>query len=305
MTDLMSNPTLAYAAEKVGEHFFNVLYFDLGRYLIAAGVLTAILLVFRGWADARKIQNKSAKASDYRREFLSSLRTVMVFFVTTLATLIGKEAGFIKLELESAALLTIIWQFALIVILHDAYFYWIHRAMHSKRLFRATHLHHHKSRTPTPWTAYSFSAWEAAFEAAFVPLFLLATSVFGIAYAGFALFLFLWHMIIRNVMGHAGHELFPAGWVDNPWLDWIATTTHHDLHHSDRHNYGFYFTWWDRWMGTEHPRYKEEFRKNARPITLPRLPGSVAERLSVTVMALFAALASLAGPFAGVETGLL
>jgi hypothetical protein len=35
----------------------------------------------------------------------------------------------------------------------------------------------------------------------------------------------------------------------------FATTTHHDLHHngSFNHNYGLYFTWRDRIMGTEHP----------------------------------------------------
>ncbi|MEL7445922.1 MAG: sterol desaturase family protein [Pseudomonadota bacterium] len=301
----MNDPTLTYIADRVGEHFMNVIYFDLGRYLIAAGVMTAILLVFRGWANRRKIQTRSAKAGDYKREVLSSLRTVIVFGVTTLATVIGKELGVIRLELETTTLFTVIWQFALIVLLHDAYFYWAHRAMHTKRLFRATHLHHHKSRIPTPWTAYSFSAWEAAIEAAFVPVFLLATSLMGVAYAGFAIFLFLWHMIIRNVMAHAGHEIFPAGWVDNPLTNWITTTTHHDLHHSASQNFGFYFTWWDKWMGTEHPRYKEEFRKNAQPIRMPRLPGKFAEQASVITMALFAATVTLAGPFAGIEAGLL
>jgi len=57
-------------------------------------------------------------------------------------------------------------------------------------------------------------------------------------------------------------ELYPAGWVDNRWTRWWNTTTHHDLHHSSGNtNFGLYFTWWDRWMGTEHPRYREEFRK--------------------------------------------
>ncbi|MEL7217420.1 MAG: sterol desaturase family protein, partial [Pseudomonadota bacterium] len=217
MTTPSSDPTFSYAASKVGEHFLDVMYFDLGRYLIAAGVLTAILIVFRRWAGNRRIQAKTAKRADYQREFFSSLRTVFVFGVTTLATLVGREMGIIHFSLDSAAAMTVVWQFALIVVVHDAYFYWIHRAMHTKRLFRLTHLHHHKSRTPTPWTAYSFSTLEAAFEAAFMPLFLLITSVFGVAYAGFAIFLFLWHMIIRNVMAHAGHELFPAGWVDNPF----------------------------------------------------------------------------------------
>ena len=302
MTVSANQSALEYTAAIVGQHFFNVLYFDLGRYLIAAGVLTAILFAFRKWANARKIQTRTAGRKDYVRETLSSLRTVFVFGVTTLATLIGKETGIIKLSLESTTLITVAWQFALILVVHDAYFYWIHRAMHSKRLFKATHLHHHKSRTPTPWAAYSFSTWEAAAEAAFMPLFLLVTSLFGVAYAGFALMLFLWNMIIRNVMAHAGHELFPAGWVDTPILRWISTTTHHDLHHAQGYNYGFYFTWWDKWMGTEHPRYAEEFRKNAQPLRLPNLarllPKTSAEKASILVTAILAASMTLGGPTA-------
>jgi Delta7-sterol 5-desaturase len=44
-------------------------------------------------------------------------------------------------------------------------------------------------------------------------------------------------------------------------LKWISTTTHHDLHHagSFNHNFGFYFTWWDKMMGTEHPDYVATF----------------------------------------------
>jgi uncharacterized protein (DUF2147 family) len=38
---------------------------------------------------------------------------------------------------------------------------------------------------------------------------------------------------------------------------WFNTTMHHDLHHQDgRSNYGLYFTWWDRWMGTENTAYQ-------------------------------------------------
>lgn len=247
--------------EIVTQHMARVLYFDLSRYLIAAGVLTLLLVVFRGFAEARRIQQgRRASRSDYLRELFSSMRTVVVYAVVTLAILVGRETGVILLSIKDAMLWTIIWQFALIVIAHDAWFYWAHRAMHHKRLFRATHLHHHKSRTPTPWTAYSFTMTEAVIEVAFVPVFLFVTSGLGIAYAGFAILFFIWHQMIRNVMAHAGSELFPAGWVDNPWTDWIATTTHHDLHHSSGHNFGFYFTWWDRWMGTEHPRYREAFR---------------------------------------------
>jgi sterol desaturase/sphingolipid hydroxylase (fatty acid hydroxylase superfamily) len=262
MTTPATQTTLEYAMTRVADHFMFGIYFDLSRYLIAAGALTLLLLVFRSFAETRRIQQgRRATRADYTRELLSSMRTVVVYAFVTLAILVGRETGVILLSIEEAPLVTIIWQCALIVIAHDAWFYWAHRAMHHKRLFRMTHLHHHKSRTPTPWTAYSFTMTEAVIEVAFVPLFLLVTSQLGIAYAAFAILFFIWHQMIRNVMAHAGSELFPAGWVDNPWTDWIATTTHHDLHHSSGHNFGFYFTFWDRWMGTEHPRYREAFRE--------------------------------------------
>jgi hypothetical protein len=72
------------------------------------------------------------------------------------------------------------------IVAHDTWFYWTHRAMHRPRLFRVFHRTHHLSRTPTPWTAYSFSVPEALVQGAFVPLFLLLVPTH---YLGIVLFL--------------------------------------------------------------------------------------------------------------------
>jgi sterol desaturase/sphingolipid hydroxylase (fatty acid hydroxylase superfamily) len=142
-----------------------------------------------------------------------------------------------------------------------AYFYWMRRALHSKMLFRRAHATHHRSRTPTPWAAYSFAPIEAAFEAAYLPLVLLVAPLHL-----FPIFFFLAHQIARNAIGHSGHELMPPGFTRSRWTGWLTTTTHHDLHHSEgRHNFGLYFTWWDRLMGTEHPDYHARFDAAAKP----------------------------------------
>lgn len=277
--------------ERFAEHILFGMYFDGFRYAVAAGAMFAFLVVFKAWANNRRIQERRAKGKDYQREILSSVRTVFFFGVTTISTLLLRDAGIILLELQEFTLWLLAIQVAVMIIVHDAYFYWLHRMMHHPKLFRPLHLHHHKSRTPTPFTAYSFSIGEAILEAAYVPLFLLVTSLMGIAYAGMAVLFFIWIQIVRNVMQHAGVELHPAGWVDSKWTDWISTTTHHDLHHSEgRYNYGFYFTFWDRWMGTEHPEYKQRFREAAKPLVISR---RFAERASVTIMVLFATSATL------------
>lgn len=132
--------------------------------------------------------------------------------------------------------------------------------MHDPRLFRVFHRRHHKSMNPSPFTAYSFDLGEAAIMAAFVPLWLfLVPTQWGVTG------LFMLHQIVRNTMGHAGYELMPARADGRPMFDWVTTTTHHDLHHAQAGwNYGLYFTWWDRLMGTEHPEYHARFAAAVR-----------------------------------------
>jgi sterol desaturase/sphingolipid hydroxylase (fatty acid hydroxylase superfamily) len=127
--------------------------------------------------------------------------------------------------------------------------------------------------TPTPWAAYAFDVPEAFVMALFMPLWL-----FVVPTPEAAIFIFLAIMIVRNVMGHAGLELHARGWASHPILKYVSTTTHHDLHHSGSFgsNYGFYFTVWDKLMGTEHPDYVRIYDEvTARPARadVPRLSG--------------------------------
>ncbi len=234
---------------------------DLFRYLIAAGALAMFLAVFSKALERRRIQLTLAKASDVRREIVYSLITVLIFSLVGFGVYMGSQHGVFKIyggHLPTVAKLLL--EFGVIVIAHDAYFYWAHRAMHHRRLFRLFHRVHHKSRTPTPWAAYAFAPLEAFAEAGILPLAALVLPMHELT-----AFIFVSHMIVRNVIGHAGFELFPGWWMRVPVLRWITTTMHHDLHHStSRYNYGLYFTWWDRLIGTEHPEYRTRFEAVAR-----------------------------------------
>jgi sterol desaturase/sphingolipid hydroxylase (fatty acid hydroxylase superfamily) len=78
---------------------------------------------------------------------------------------------------------------------------------------------------------------------------------------------------VRNTIGHSGYELMPAGRDGRPLFDWVTSVTHHDLHHAySEYNFGLYFTWWDRWMGTEHPEYHARFARALRRELLPQGP---------------------------------
>jgi sterol desaturase/sphingolipid hydroxylase (fatty acid hydroxylase superfamily) len=51
------------------------------------------------------------------------------------------------------------------------------------------------------------------------------------------------------------------------------------LHHAQAGwNYGLYFTWWDRLMGTEHPEYYARFAEAVRkPIVSRSLEAAIAD----------------------------
>lgn len=238
--------------------------FDLGRYLIAASLVAALVWMLRRtrWAS-RKIQKREASRADFAREFASSLRTVVVYTLVAIPVAWAFRSGYLHGYRGEVGPLGFAGYLAAILVAHDAYFYWAHRAMHTRLLYKRFHRFHHRTITPTPWTAYAFAVPEAVAMALFMPLYAaVVPSPVPV------LFTFLALMILRNAMGHAGLELHPRGWASHPLFKWISTTTHHDMHHgtSYNHNYGFYFTWWDKLMGTEHPDYVKTFdRVTARP----------------------------------------
>jgi sterol desaturase/sphingolipid hydroxylase (fatty acid hydroxylase superfamily) len=237
---------------------------DTGRYLVAATVMTAILAVFwRGGLAARKLQARHATVRDVRREVLLSLRTTLIFALLTASVLVAAREGWLTIywSFRKAGPLYLVLSLAVMLVAHDTWFYWTHRAMHHPRLFRLFHRTHHLSRTPTPWAAYSFSIPEALVQGAFVPFFLVFVPMHEVGLA-----LFLGIQIVRNVMGHAGAEVHPPAFGPGRWLGWATTTTHHDQHHeTSRYNFGLYFRWWDRLMGTEHPGYRRKFESFAGP----------------------------------------
>jgi Delta7-sterol 5-desaturase len=236
-----------------------VIIFDGTRYLLAASLMTLVVWLLRKTTWRRfALQMRQATSSDYRRELLASTRSVLVYAVVVCLTVWAANNHWIAgYRYDAPDWQTLIYLPA-ILIAHDAYFYWTHRLMHHRTLFKYFHRTHHRSVTPTPFAAYAFDVPEAIVQVGFVPLWLLF-----IPTPGYVLVLFVLFQIVRNVMGHCGMEIHPKGMADH-WLGGqFTTTTHHDMHHSGsfNHNFGLYFTWWDRLMGTENPTYLEAFRE--------------------------------------------
>ncbi len=240
------------------DRWLTNLVYDLSRYAaFAVAIWLIVWVLLRVPMASRKIREATPAPRQLVTEFAVSLRSLAVFSTVGVIMFGLERNGLLPGPARAAG-----WGFAwgavsllLIVVAHDAYFYWTHRAMHDPGLIRWFHRRHHRSNNPSPFSAYSFDLSEAAVQAAFAPLWLMIVPTSWPVVG-----LFMLHQIARNTLGHCGYEVYPSNSAGHPLLGFMTTTTHHDLHHGHaRWNYGLYFTWWDRWMGTEHPEYLARF----------------------------------------------
>ena len=230
------------------------------RYLVGSvGVFMLVWVALHKPLAARKIRRPTPRGGQIRRELSYSALTVLVFMLMGVFVYEGAARGVFKFysDIGEYGWGYLVLSIILLALFHDAYFYWTHRLMHHRKLFRHFHAVHHRSINPTPFTAYSFNPAEAAVNYMAVPIFCAIVPTHDIA-----TMFYMWFMIFRNALGHSGYELMPKGWTRNPLVNWSTTITHHDMHHERMTgNYGLYFTWWDKWMGTEHADYYERFDK--------------------------------------------
>jgi lathosterol oxidase len=135
----------------------------------------------------------------------------------------------------------------LYLFVHDTYFYWTHRLMHRPRLFRIFHKVHHQSRQPTPWAAFSFHPYESIVGAVVIPLLVFWVPI----HVGAVLFILVF-MTLCSVWNHTGYEILPDRWLRGLIGKCFISAAHHNIHHQRYAvNFGLYFRFWDKWMGTD------------------------------------------------------
>ena len=236
------------------------------RYALFAGIGFFIWRRARHASSGlRKIQPKTPDRTQIRRELIRSVLAFAIFTAVGFVTLLlvfnhvippTKIYG----NIHQYSLLYFFFSIGALIIWHDTYFYWAHRLMHDKRVFHFTHRVHHLSTNPNPLSAYAFNSVESVIEALGITAF-----IFVMPINVWALFIFYFVAAAVTVYGHIGVELYPTYWAKHSIGRWINTAVAHDFHHQTaKHNYGIYFLFWDRLMGTLDQDYESRFECFAR-----------------------------------------
>jgi len=219
------------------------------RYFLVAGIF---YLVFYSWFrkkyEAKKINKRSYKPGQFKKEIKYSLISSIIFAMAGAAIVILWQKGDTKVYTKTdlfgwwylpASLL-------IYMLLQETYYYWIHRWMHIPSVYKIVHKIHHDSHIASPFTAFSFHPLEALLQAVFLPVLLIFIPIHY-----FIIIILLVLMTFSSVINHLDIEIYPKKSF-NSWGKWVIGATHHAQHHKYfKYNFGLYFTFWDRIEKTE------------------------------------------------------
>ena len=244
----------------------------LARFLVSlalaygARYTLAKKLRIRPFIDARQ-----ASTAQARRELAYTAVTILISgMVVPAIILLGWTPHYwFYTDVHAYGWIYLILSVPLMMLVRDTLFYWSHRALHHTSVFRFAHRIHHLSHTPTPLTSLSVHPAETLLEIILPSLVIL----FLVPKHPLAFILFLWIDTAYSVYGHLGIEILPRRFASH-WLGrWINTSVAHHYHHAAVHwNFGYYFLFWDRLMGTLDPKYEQRYAESfPHPDPLPAI----------------------------------
>jgi lathosterol oxidase len=220
------------------------------RYLLVVWAVYALVWGRKdGRVAGRRLNRDRPKAATIRHELRLSLLSSWIYALpAALVFEVWRRGGtLVYLNVDRYGALWLFISGALYLLIQDTYYYWLHRLMHRHAVFRYVHAGHHRSRQPTPFASFSFDWAEAALAA-----WLLPALTFLIPIHPAVIVVLLTIMTIAAVLNHAGSELLPEWLVEGPVGAWLISATHHSVHHTHYGaNFGLYFRFWDRAMGTD------------------------------------------------------
>lgn len=211
---------------------------------------------FKGYFGKFKIQKNLPRAEAIPIEIFQA--AIALFCTSLLSLRVGVmenyQIGLVYDDIAEKGLIYYFFSLIMIFVLADAFYYWAHRLMHHKSIYKYTHKIHHNSVRVTPFTTISVNVSEILITSTFIILVLLVFPLHSSV-----IFIFAAVSLLKNIMIHLGHEILPQ-WINKTWLKWLVTATHHEVHHMKfQQNYGIYFRFWDVWMGTEDKDYLKKF----------------------------------------------
>lgn len=129
----------------------------IGRYFLIAGLFHGLFYLWfpQRW-QSRQVNQSKYKPGQFRREVKWSVITALLFALAGSGLLVLWQKGYTKvyLSIHDYPLWWLPVSLIIAMLLHETYYYWLHRWMHQPKIFRIVHKVHHDSHITSAWTAF-------------------------------------------------------------------------------------------------------------------------------------------------------
>ncbi len=220
------------------------------RYLLLSGAYHWLFFkVFKQRFEKRILFAQKNNSQQIKRELILSTYSAIIFSIMGMVLLILWQVGYTKIyiDINTYPIWYIPISIIIYLIIHDLYYYWLHKWMHTSPILRRMHMVHHQSVNTTAFTSFSFHPVESLLQSIIVPIIVVILPM-----SMLAIIITLFLMTVSAIINHAGVEIYPLGKKFKFFRKHIIGATHHDHHHKYvKKNFGLYFTFWDKIMHTE------------------------------------------------------
>ena len=198
-----------------------------------------LVLIILSVLLAKLIEYDNTKLNKTDRKWI-----LATLICNTFITLLGFELyrfGVIKIDF-SPSLFSIVTDTLLLIIVMDFFMFCFHFLAHYLKWFSPIHRLHH---THVETSVYSLYVLHPIETLGFGIIWLFSITFLNFNYLSIIVYLIL--NLLYGIFGHLKTDIFPDFWYKNFATRWISTTKFHSDHHKHQsHNYGFYFTIWDK-----------------------------------------------------------
>jgi sterol desaturase/sphingolipid hydroxylase (fatty acid hydroxylase superfamily) len=209
--------------------YFILLYF-LFAFLFEKGIT---LLAKKKWIS--KIDHRPLMEDQEKKEKRNSVLSMLIFGLHTIPVLWVIRMNWTTVWEDTPLL--ILASLVIVFLWNEIHFFMVHRLLHIPYFMKTVHKVHHRSRTPTIYSIFSFH-WFEAFLLGTVSL----TYILIFPFSPLVLGIFPIVSIVLNFIGHCNYRF-----GNGTGRSWKLFATHHNEHHGKgRQNFGFAINWLDK-----------------------------------------------------------
>lgn len=221
--------------EKILHQLSDYDIFSLFSFFLLENLALLILSILIGSFIDKKL------ASVKETELKWVISTV---FCNTLITLVGYKLyqyNIIKIDFDST-LFMVLFDIVILIILMDFFMFVFHYLAHKLTWFEPIHQLHHTHIETNVYSLFVLNPIETL-GFGFIWLFVITIIPFNF----FSILFYLILNLTFGIFGHVEKDIFPTFWNKNNFTKWVSSTKFHANHHKNQsHNFGFYFTLWDK-----------------------------------------------------------